>query len=189
MARYIQYEKKRYKKLSFRIFPSTDFQQILSKLNNVSFSHSSLTPEQIIYAVLELINNSLRAHREKEHDLPIYLRFAVEENGYEVYMQDWGGGFDVSNLPYDLNEDTEHINIHDENFEQYRLEHNHQRFGLGLFLAKKTFTHFNLYFIDEDGMETTWESGNTAGTVIHLRTLSPTARAVSEETHEKSAPR
>ena len=80
MARYIQYEKKRYKKLSFRIFPSTDFQQILSKLNNVSFSHSSLTPEQIIYAVLELINNSLRAHREKEHDLPIYLRFAVEEN-------------------------------------------------------------------------------------------------------------
>jgi anti-sigma regulatory factor (Ser/Thr protein kinase) len=189
MAKYIQYENRRYKKLTFRIFPSTDFQQILSKLNNVSFSHSTLTPEQIIYAVLELINNSLRAHREKAHDLPIYLRFAVDSDGYEVYLQDWGGGFDITRLPYDLYEDTGRINIHDENFEQYRLEHNHQRFGLGLYLAKKTFTHFNIYFIDEDGLETTWETGKSAGTVIHLRTITPATRAASEEQHEKSAPR
>lgn len=181
MQRYIEYEKTRCKSLVFKISPSSGFQNILTKLNSIEFTGCNLTNEQITYAVLELINNSLRAHREADHDLPIRLRFMIDEKGLEIYLQDWGGGFDISKLPYNIHEDATEIDVHDDRFENYRNEHGYQRFGLGLYLAKKTFNYFSIFFIDENGSETTWESGNSAGTVVRLRTYSYTPTQNNDE--------
>ncbi len=187
MCRYIEYDKKRYRKLTFHIAPSTDFQKILAQLNKLRFADCKITQEQLIYAVLELLNNSLRAHRERRQNLPIHLYFLSEKKGYEVYLQDWGGGFDPSRLPYDINEEADNIDIHDECFEAYRNKHEHTRFGMGLYLAKRTFNDFKLYFIDEDGMETSWEGETCAGTVVQLRTFAQARAQEREKQHEKSA--
>ncbi len=187
MARYIEYGKKRCKRLVIRISPNSDFQDILSQLNSIRFADCRLTSEQIIYAILELLNNSLRAHRERSHDLPIYLHFSADGDFLEIYLQDWGGGFDTSRLPYKLYEEVEKIDIHDERFESYRNNYHNKRFGLGLYLAKKTFHEFSLHFIDEDGLETDWETGKSAGTVITLRSYARKLPYVKEEEHGKPA--
>ncbi|MFO7850104.1 MAG: ATP-binding protein [Spirochaetia bacterium] len=164
-----------------------DFKKILNKLNDVYIPECGVTREQAVYAVLELLNNSLRAHRERGETTPIYLHFSIGKEGLEVYLQDWGGGFDVSSLPYDLNKNPEEINIHNEEFESYRREHRYKKFGLGLYLAKKTFHNFSLYFIDGNGSVTDWENGDIAGTVILLRTHTPSGKYSDEAHNEEPA--
>lgn len=184
---YLEYKNKRSRKLVFRISPAMDFQKILTRLNDISIPNFGVTNEQAVYAVLELLNNSLRAQRENGKKDPIYLRFSVDSEGFEVYLQDWGGGFDVSGLPYDLDKNPEEINIHDEKFESYRQENGYLKFGLGLYLAKKTFHGFTLYFIDENGGVTRWENGDSVGTVIQLRAYPHSVEPLEEAQNEKPA--
>lgn len=187
MSLYLEYKNRRSKKLVFRISPKMDFQKILAQLNELSIPDFGITSEQAIYAVLELLNNSLRAQRENGKEDPIYLRFSVDPEGFEVYLQDWGGGFDVSSLPYDLDKAPEEIDIHDEEFESYRRENGYLKFGLGLYLAKKTFPGFTLHFIDENGSVTSWKDGNSAGTVIQLRAYPNSGKPRKEAQNEEPA--
>ena len=47
-----------------RIHPRTDFREILKTLNALRFPRQVKNQEDIKYAILELISNSQRAHRE-----------------------------------------------------------------------------------------------------------------------------
>ena len=170
MDRYIEYGNTKCKKLVFRISPKTPFQEILAKLNRVKFVGSTIATEHITYSVLELLNNSLRAQRENNIHDPILLRFQERQEGFNIYLRDWGGGFDISSLPYDITSKVEDIDIHNEEFEQYRQEHEYLRFGLGLYLARKTFPFFSISFIDPDEEPIDWNPEITAGTVIELQT-------------------
>jgi anti-sigma regulatory factor (Ser/Thr protein kinase) len=171
MIRYIQYSNTLCKSLKLTISPGSPFQKILATLNSVEYKGCTLTTEQINYAVLELLNNSLRAHRVRGVQEPILLRFSMKPHGLEVYLRDRGGGFDINALPYPIEEDPSNIDVHNEHFERYRRKHNYQRFGLGIYLAKKTFPRFSITFVDEKGRETEWEAGNPDGTVIVLSTV------------------
>lgn len=168
--RYIEYRNTKCKKLVFRISPQTPFQQILAKLNAIEFVGCSIASEHITYSVLELLNNSLRAQREKKKLEPILLKFEELQNGFNIYLRDWGGGFDINTLPYDINTRIEEINIHNEDFEQYRQTHDYLRFGLGLYLARKTFPYFSISFINTFEESVEWNPEKTAGTVIELHT-------------------
>jgi len=140
-------------------------------MNEIDFIGSDISSEHIIYAVLELLNNSLRAHKDKQIEEPILLKFRVCPTGFEICIQDWGGGFDISGLPYDLYSDPAEIDIHSNSFESYRINNNYQRFGLGLYLAKKTFPYFTLNFFDTQKQEIQWSPDTAAGTQIRLRTF------------------
>lgn len=168
--KYIEYNDQKCLKLVFRISPNTPFQEILAKLNRIQFVGCPISTEHITYSVLELLNNSLRAQREQKNENPILLRFQKTRTGFNIYLRDWGGGFDISELPYDINTNIEEIDIHNQEFEQYRQNHEYMRFGLGLYLARKTFPVFSLFFIDHHEKPTDWNPEITAGTVIELNT-------------------
>ncbi len=170
MGFHIQYQKTFCRNLTITISPSSPFERILATLNSVHYNGCRLTTEQINYAVLELLNNSLRAHRDRGVRDPIVLRFTMQPEGLSVHLRDRGGGFDTTQLPYQLDEDPGAINVHDEAFEAYRREHNYARFGLGIYLAKKTFPFFSLSFVNGNGETTAWANGDTDGTIINLST-------------------
>ena len=171
MKKYVAFEKKRCTNLVLKISPHTSFQDILSRMEKIEFVGCSISSEHIIYSVLELVNNSLRAQRSRKVDDPILLNITAESHGFEIELKDWGGGFDVNSLPYSLEGDIGEVNIHSEDFENYRQFHNYRRFGLGLYLARKTFHDFAIHFFDSEGNDTEWVKGNSVGTRIKLRAL------------------
>lgn len=170
MGFHIQYGKTFCRNLTITISPASPFARILATLNSVHYDGCRLTTEQINYAVLELLNNSLRAHRDRGVRDPIVLRFSMQPNGLSVYLRDRGGGFDTTQLPYWLHDDPTTIDVHNEAFEAYRRKHNYTRFGMGIYLAKKTFPFFSLTFVDGNGETTAWSNGDTDGTIIELST-------------------
>jgi anti-sigma regulatory factor (Ser/Thr protein kinase) len=172
MGFYIQYRNTLCRSLKINVSPASPFQHILAALNAIRYNGVALTTEQINYAVLELLNNSLRAHRSRGIKEPITLRFTMKPNGLHVSIKDRGGGFDPSTLPYDLTEDPERIDVHHPAFEAYRQHHNYARFGLGIYLAKKTFPRFTLSFIDHRGELREEHGEEIVGTVIELSTAS-----------------
>jgi anti-sigma regulatory factor (Ser/Thr protein kinase) len=170
MAAHLFFRGKRYRKISFIIKRDADFGEILNLLSSIEFEgvELPLKAEQIAFAVLELINNSLRAHREKGVEEPVRLRFAGKDSGVHIQVQDWGGGFDTSRLPYDLNTSPEEIDTNADQFQEYRENHGYLRFGIGLYVAKRTFDRFALYFIDEELNEVQWGEDRCRGTQIEL---------------------
>jgi len=170
MKKYVAFGKKRCNNLVLKISPNTPFPDILARIEKIEFVGCPTPSEHIIYSILELINNSLRAHRNRKVDRPIELKIKTEEKNFLIDLKDWGGGFDVGTLPYKLEGAIEEIDIHSEEFENYRQTHNYRRFGLGLYLARKTFADFSLRFFDAQGTESDWVRGKSVGTRIQLRT-------------------
>jgi sensor histidine kinase regulating citrate/malate metabolism len=168
MIEHITFREKNYRTVRLHIRPKADFSDILKVLNSIDFSFDSMSGEQVMYAVLELLNNSLRAHKEKEIRKDILTEFSVRDNSLHIKVQDWGGGFDISKLPYDLYENVDTINTNNESFQEYREHHGYIRFGIGLYVVRKTFSSFNLFFIDEQEQPAKWDSGNVRGTCIEL---------------------
>lgn len=170
MPSYIRYREKMYRAVRLHIRTDSDFNDILNELNELVIPEAPISGEQIIYAILELINNSLRAHKEKSIRKKILAEFSITSDMHlQITIQDWGGGFDTSGLPYDLNGDPDSVDTNSETFQNYREEHGYMRFGIGLYVVKKTFDSFHLYFIDEDRNPVSWESGKAAGTCIELQ--------------------
>jgi anti-sigma regulatory factor (Ser/Thr protein kinase) len=170
---YIKHNGKKYRSVLIRLSSETDFSEILDEFHNlfiVGMEEKKL--ENIRYSLLELVNNSIRAHKERESDDFITLRFTIEEKELIIVLQDRGGGFDKSGLPYDLDEDVHEIDINDDSFMDYRERHGYNRFGMGLLVTKRTFDAFILRFVDEEGILTrNYNKGETAGTHIELRSL------------------
>ncbi len=162
--RYLGYNKKKYRQIRFSFSGKVPFEKVLTALNRIDFNGCIQNDEQAVYAVLELVSNSLRAHREKEVQEKIVLRIKSEEDHVCFRLKDRGGGFDISGLPYDIHSPVEDINATSEEFEAYREQHNYRRFGMGLLLARKVFPGFRLSFEEEDG--------KVAGTVVDLSTKS-----------------
>lgn len=139
-------------------------------LNNIHLPDYSIDHDNIKYAVMELLNNSLRAHREKKVNKAIITTFNTCNSHLLINIKDYGGGFDPRKLPYDLGEDHQEINSQSSFFIEYREKNNYLRFGMGLLLAKRTFTNFDLGFFDNYEKQVNWESGEVAGTIIRLST-------------------
>ena len=164
----IRFNKKPYKKVRMKIKAKTNFNDLLSAVSLLTIEGNGIESDYIMYAVLELLNNSLRAHRERKIEKDIIAEFKINGNSLIIRIQDWGGGFNPQDLPYDIEADPEFIDMHGNSFQKYREENDYKRFGIGLLVCKKTFSQFNLYFIDNELKTVPWESGRTAGTCIEL---------------------
>ena len=66
MDLFISYYEKKYKQISFKFGLDTDFRQIIKTLDHLMLPNNESESRNIKNGLLELINNSLRAHRENK---------------------------------------------------------------------------------------------------------------------------
>lgn len=168
MIRKIVYRDKAYRKLKLNISPQAKFNSILSTVNELDFPGSPVKSEHIVYAILELINNSLRAHRERNETSPIIVEFAVSPPCLSIDIVDQGGGFNPEHLPFSLSEDPDKVDLDADQFQEYRRQNDYKRFGMGFYIVKKTFQTFELSFYDQGGNPVPWEHDGVLGTRINL---------------------
>jgi anti-sigma regulatory factor (Ser/Thr protein kinase) len=170
MSDSLSYKGRSISKVTINIRPQADFREILSVLSDLSLPDSIKDEENIKYAILECLNNSLRAHRENEVDKDIITYFEIKNSHLSVEIKDFGRGFDPQKLPYDLDEDPGQIDNKAPAFQEYQQKHQYQRFGMGLLLVKKTFSWFKLAFFDHNERPTSWANGDVQGTRILVST-------------------
>jgi anti-sigma regulatory factor (Ser/Thr protein kinase) len=154
--------------LRFLIEPNTPFQRILEIFSELRYPDSEIADEQINFAILELVSNSLRAHQEKRSAESIVVEFRCVDKALRVAIQDTGGGFDPSDLPYSFDEPVSSMNMMSPAFQAYRERHANQRFGMGLVAVRRVFPRFSLVFIDKEMNSIDWPSEVIVGTRIDL---------------------
>jgi anti-sigma regulatory factor (Ser/Thr protein kinase) len=154
--------------IRFLIKPSTPFQVILKFFSEIRYPDTEIADEQITFAILELVSNSIRAHQERKTEESVIVEFHCEETALKVAIQDTGGGFDPKGLPYSFDEPVSSLDMMSPAFISYRERHDFQRFGMGLVAVRKVFPRFRLAFIDSELKPVDWPSNNIVGTRIDL---------------------
>lgn len=134
----------------------------------IGYPSLPVNPELVSFAILELVSNSIRAHREKGVTEPVKVDLCTEAGQFRATVKDSGRGFDPSLLPYDINSKPEDVDVMSDEFSTYRQRHAGSRFGMGIYVAKKTFRDFRLSFVDSSSRPCPWFSGKVRGTVIEL---------------------
>lgn len=164
----MQVEGRQSRSLRLTIDPGAEYRDILSAFDSIALPDTSLGSDNLRFAVLELINNSLRAHRERGVQKDILVDIYNAEDLLIIQIRDYGGGFDPGKLPYSLDADVRTVDIMGAPFQEYQKTNNFKRFGMGLYIAKKSFDEFHLLFLDGKGTPVPWTPGATAGTLIRL---------------------
>lgn len=152
----------------FKIPPQGNFGTVLRTFNNLEYPVRHVSAEQINFAILELLSNSLRAHREKAVEDPILVEMYTNDERFLVRIIDRGGGFDPARLPYDFEQDVESINLMSEAFIQYRESYENSRFGMGFIATRRVFPGFKLYFYNKHMKPCRWPDRHLVGTVVEL---------------------
>ena len=149
--------------------PRAPFRNVLRVLEVLELPDTGINPEHVKYALLEMINNSLRAHRNNDVTENIYVHFELVDPPAEcirILVRDRGHGFDPESLPYSLEDDPSSIDLDSPVFHEYRKKNNYQRFGMGLPLVLRTFDAFSIEFRDEGGNTIPWHPERVRGTCI-----------------------
>lgn len=168
MTSYIVYRTQRLRTLLLKFSPNVEFRRIVDDFNDISYPPTAVNPELLSFAILELVSNSIRAHREKGIDEEVKVTLLVDSGEFHATILDSGRGFDPTKLPYDLDARPECVDVMSESFIEYRELHGGSRFGMGLYVAKKTFREFRLSFVDGQGKACPWFSGMVKGTKVDL---------------------
>ena len=150
------------------VSPHADFRQVIRILGDIGIPPTRVSDEHIRFAILELLNNSIRAHREKSEPRDICVDMTAADSQLVVAIRDFGGGFDPRKLPYDLEADPATLDLRSPPFEEYQKKNGYKRFGMGIYVAKKTFDVFRLVFLDAQDRQAPWGPGRVVGTLITL---------------------
>jgi len=161
---------RRCRQLRLNIHPSAEYRKVLDILNSLNLPASIGNPENVKFAVLELISNSLRAHREKQVQEQVSTVLRFEDGHLTVTIRDFGGGFDPYSLPFDLEGDVRAVDPNGNRFQEYQKRNSFQRFGMGLLVARRVFPSFSLVFLDAAGRQVRWGKATVSGTLIRLST-------------------
>jgi anti-sigma regulatory factor (Ser/Thr protein kinase) len=164
----LQVNGKQRRTIRLSVNPRADFREVIQALESIAIPPVSVNEEHVRFAVLELLNNSIRAHREKGETRDILLDLSISDGKLVVSIRDFGGGFDTARLPYELGADASGLDLHSSSFEDYQRRNGFKRFGMGIYVAKKTFDEFRLVFLDSNDRPTPWVPGQTVGTLITL---------------------
>jgi anti-sigma regulatory factor (Ser/Thr protein kinase) len=150
------------------VAPEADFREVIRTLESITIPPSRVSTEHLRFAILELLNNSIRAHRERGEPRDISIDITAADGRLVVSIRDFGGGFDTGKLPYDIEEDPRGLDLHSPPFADYQKKNDYKRFGMGIYVAKKTFDEFRLVFLDDQDRPAPWVPGRTVGTLITL---------------------
>jgi anti-sigma regulatory factor (Ser/Thr protein kinase) len=164
----LQMNGKQSRTIRLSVSPQADFRQVIHTLEAIVLPPVRVNEEHVRFAVLELLNNSIRAHREKGEQRDISIDLTISDGRLVVTIRDFGGGFDTGKLPYALEDDPSRLDLHSREFEEYQRRNGFKRFGMGIYVAKKTFDDFRLVFLDDRDRPMSWRPGETAGTLITL---------------------
>jgi anti-sigma regulatory factor (Ser/Thr protein kinase) len=168
------------------VSPHANFREAIRALGAITIPPTRVNDEHIRFAVLELLNNSIRAQKEKHDPRDICIDMTASDGRLVVSIRDYGGGFDPGKLPYDLMADSATLDLSSSPFEEYQKRNGYKRFGMGLYIAKKTFDDFRLVFLDQQDRPTQWAPGQISGTIITVSvTTRPVAGGESEADHGK----
>jgi hypothetical protein len=170
MGNYFDFQSKQSEQVTVNIHPEADFREVLKTLESIHFPDFVTNAENIKYAVLELISNSLRAHREGNVDRQVIAVFRAEDSKVDIEVKDFGGGFDPKRLPYPLEAPAETIDQTSDAFEEYQEKYKYLRFGMGLLVTKKTFPFFQVTFFDDEEQPVQWGESGVIGTVVRVST-------------------
>jgi len=162
----MQYRDKTYKRITIKIKPRMQFKKILDTLEEIMLPEMGSKQQNLKYAVLEMVNNSIRAHRENKINEPICINLNHAISALTIEVRDSGPGFDPGSLPYSLEDDPTDIDVKSKTFLEYRERNNYLRFGMGLYVVRKTFPVFELNFLDEEGHAIPFTPGQVHGTSI-----------------------
>ena len=168
MTPYLEFREEKRLELTLRFPPNQEFRQVVDAVRSVKLPPLPLNSELAAFSVLELLSNSIRAHRERGVQEDVELRFSICDNRLLIEILYSGRGFDPRRLPYRLDSPPDSIDPRSETFAEYRLRHGYGRFGMGLLAARKTFPAFTLTFVDRDRSPCPWYSGMVRGTRIVL---------------------
>ena len=163
------------------VSPQADFRDIIHTFDAIEIPPARVSVENIRFAILELINNSLRAHRERGETRDILIDLTIADGRLFIAIRDFGGGFNPKKLPYDLDADPKALDLHSSSFQEYQRKNGYKRFGMGICVAKKTFDDFRLVFLDERDIPVPWMPGRIIGTLITLSLSMQAAEAVRAE--------
>jgi anti-sigma regulatory factor (Ser/Thr protein kinase) len=144
------------------------FHEILKRVNCLTIPDSPHDDEHTRYAMLELINNSLRAHREKGVQEAIKTELEVRDNILNISITDRGGGFNLKKLPYNIEESVSEIDTNSSSFQTYREENQYRKFGMGLLIARRLFPLFKVSFVNEEGKTVPYSLTGVSGTRIEM---------------------
>ncbi|MDF1566450.1 MAG: ATP-binding protein [Spirochaetaceae bacterium] len=167
--RHIVFQGRKYKRVIMNISGDAPFHEILKQVNGLTIPDSPHDDEHTRYAVLELINNSIRAHRENGIKDTIKTEMNVKDEVLTISIIDKGGGFDISKLPYNISDQVDDIDTNSCKFQEYREENQYKRFGMGLLVARRLFREFDIIFYDETGSHVPYRPGGVTGTRIDMK--------------------
>jgi anti-sigma regulatory factor (Ser/Thr protein kinase) len=176
----LQMNEKRSRTIRLSVNPRADFREVIRTLEAITLPPVRVSDEHVRFAVLELLNNSIRAHKEKGEPRDISIDLTLSNGKLVVTIRDYGGGFDPGRLPYRLDQDPNALDLHSPAFEEYHRQNGELRFGMGIYIAKKTFDDFRLIFLDERDQPMAWTAGKTTGTLITVSVGARSDRSGSE---------
>ncbi len=168
MPDYLRFELKKTRRLSLEVCASVDFRRVLHTLERIRLPAFVANQDNVKYALLELVSNSLRAHRERSEPRPVHVALRSEQGRLRIAVRDYGGGFDPASLPYDLDDLPARVDHNSKEFHEYQRRNGFQRFGMGLLIARRTFPEFELRFLDGQDRAVPWAEGRVQGTLITL---------------------
>lgn len=168
LAPYIVYRAQRVATLLLTIPPEVEFRTVVDSFAEVGYPPLAAKADIVSFALLELVSNSMRAHRERGIGEPVKVSFNAAGSELGISVLDSGRGFDPRLLPYDLDAPVETVDLLSDSFAEYQRRYGGSRFGMGLYVAKKTFPRFSLSFVDRSDRSCPWFSGLVKGTRIDL---------------------
>jgi anti-sigma regulatory factor (Ser/Thr protein kinase) len=177
----LQMNGKQSRTIRLSVNPQADFRQVIHTLEEIVLPPVRVNEEHVRFAVLELLNNSIRAHREKGEPRDISIDLTISDGKLVVTIRDFGGGFDTESLPYDLRQDPSLVDPRSAAFEEYQRRSGFKRFGMGIYVARKTFDDFRLVFLDHRDQPMSWKPGQTVGTLITVSVGVRGNRAATED--------
>jgi hypothetical protein len=164
----IKYEGVEHRAANIAVRPNCEFPTVLGTFNAIRYPNTGVSDEQISFAILELVSNSMRAHRERGREEAIVVRVWIEGSLMMVSVADRGGGFDPGRLPYAFDVPVASLDLMAPEFIAYRERYDNARFGMGLVAVRKIFPVFSLKFVDGSDKELAWPSPGIEGTMIVL---------------------
>jgi anti-sigma regulatory factor (Ser/Thr protein kinase) len=164
----LQMNDRRSRTIRLSVNPRADFREVIRTLEAIVLPPVRVSNEHVRFAILELLNNSIRAHKEKGEPRDISIDLTISGGRLVVTIRDFGRGFDPGKLPFRLEEDPALLDVHSPAFEEYQKRNGFKRFGMGIYIAKKTFDEFRLLFLDERDQPMPWTAGRILGTLISV---------------------
>lgn len=146
------------------LIPSnTTFNKIITEIHTLSLPIQFPVMSHIHSALLEVIHNAVRAHREQGISDEVSVKITVYHEELSIIITDKGGGFNLESLPCSAESPIDINKI-----QSHRKQYHHRRFGMGLIMVQRIFPSFSIHFYNEKENDIPYIPNKVVGTRIFM---------------------